>query len=360
MRFLSTRGRAEPAGFLDVLLGGRAPDGGLWLPETWPQLQPHEIEACATRPFAETAAELLVRFCGAEIDPEAVADAAREASATFVHAGVAPLRELAPNLWLHDLTWGPTGVCADFEMQVLARLAEAALTLRRERRTFVVAGDEALAAVEAFAGRDRIGLVAIIPASRLGEPLGRRLAGTQAANVRIVAIEAGMAVCLAMARELLADPGLAEVARLASIGAENAARTPLQAAAWIAAAARLAAPGRAVALAAPAEAGSLAAGAWAAQRMGLPVERIVLAGGGDSALARMFAEGRFNASAGTAPPAGSSSASISRQSAASRWRPRGPWPRSASSAASTCRRGRAPRSRPLPASRWARSRRRAA
>jgi threonine synthase len=107
-----------------------------------------------------------------------------------------------------------------------------------------------------------------------------------------------------MATDLLADLGLSEVARLASIGPDNPARIPLQAAAWIAAAARLGAPGRAVVLAAPAEETSLAASAWAAQRMGLSVQRIALAGGEISPFARMFAEGRFHAAPGAAPPAG--------------------------------------------------------
>ena len=74
MRYVSTRGQAEPTGFLEVLLGrGRAPDGGLWLPDAWPQLLPEEIAACATRPLAETAADLLGRFSGGALDPEAVA-----------------------------------------------------------------------------------------------------------------------------------------------------------------------------------------------------------------------------------------------------------------------------------------------
>ena len=303
MRYLSTRGRAEPAGFVDALLGsGRAPDGGLWAPETWPQLSPQEIEAAAVRPLAETAAEMMLRYCGAELDPEAVADAAREAAASFVHDGVAPLREVAPNLWLHDLTWGPTGSAADFEMQVVARLAEAALAVRRERRVFVAAGADALAAAEAFAGRARTGLVAVIPAAWAGEPLGRRLAQIKAPNVRAVAVEADATSVTAMAAELHADLGLSDVARLASAGPENPARMALRAAAWIAVAARLGAPGRAVTIAAPAEDGALAAGAWAARRMGLAAQ-VVLAAAAPSPFAAMFGQGGFHAAPGATPAA---------------------------------------------------------
>lgn len=302
MRYVSTRGRAEPAGFVDVLLGGRAPDGGVWVPEPWPQLSPDEVAACAARSFADTAADLVLRFAGIEIDPDAVADAAREAAAAFVHTGVAPLSELAPNLWLHDPTWGPTGHGADFEMQVLARLAEVALAQRRERRTFVAAGEEAIAAAFAVAGRSRMRLIAVIPADAADEPLGRRLAALNAANVRAVAVEAPAAGVRGLVDGLMSDPGLSEVARLGSLGPENPARIPLQAAAWIAAAARLGAPARPVFLAAPAEAGAFAAGAWAALRMGLPA-RVVLAGEPGSPLAGMLADGRVRVPVGTAPTA---------------------------------------------------------
>jgi threonine synthase len=295
MRYVSTRGRAQPAGFIDVLLGARAPDGGLWLPQTWPQLLSEDVEACAGRPLAATAADLLTRFAGGELDPRAVDEATREAAASFTHAAVDPLKELLPNLWLHDLTHGPTGAAADFEMQVLARLIEAALVARRETRTLVLAsaGDDAGAAVEAFAHRSRLRLIVLFPDGRLSRRRLLQIAGSGASNIRAVAVDGDYAACRGLADGLFADDGLAAEAQLASIGPDNVARVPLQAAAWLAAAARLGAPARAVTLAAPAGEASLAFAAWAARRMGLPVARIVVGTNASDGMAGVFSDGRF-------------------------------------------------------------------
>jgi threonine synthase len=302
MRYVSTRGRADPAGFADVLLGGRAPDGGLWVPEAWPQLLPDEVAACAGRPLAATAADLLARFSGGALDPEAAAAATRDAAATFVHAGPDPLRELEPNLWLHDLTFGPTGSAADFEMQVLARLIEAEMTARRETRTVVLAtaGDDGGAAVEAFAGRPHLRLIVLFPEGRLSARRLRQVTGARAGNVRAVAVDGSYEACRALADGLFADPALVGEAQLASIGAENPVRLPLQVAPWLAAAARLGVPGRSVALAAPAGEASLAVAAWAALRLGAGAGRVLVGANAHDGLVQLFAAGRFARSAAQA------------------------------------------------------------
>ena len=74
MRYVSTRGGAEPQGFFDVLLGGLAPDGGLYLPERWPQLPP--LDRLRGRPYAEVAAEVMWPFVAGEFE-RAEFDAAR-------------------------------------------------------------------------------------------------------------------------------------------------------------------------------------------------------------------------------------------------------------------------------------------
>ena len=68
MSYISTRGEAPPVCFLDAVLAGLAPDGGLYVPERWPQLTAAEIAAFAGRPYAEVAADIVGRFAGDAID----------------------------------------------------------------------------------------------------------------------------------------------------------------------------------------------------------------------------------------------------------------------------------------------------
>src|SRR3981189_1321993 len=92
-RYISTRGEAPTLGFCDVMLTGLAPDGGLYVPETWPQLSPEEIAGFAGRPYAEVAADILSRFSGDAFSAEELLDITSEAYAGFTHPAVAPLSQ---------------------------------------------------------------------------------------------------------------------------------------------------------------------------------------------------------------------------------------------------------------------------
>src|SRR5690606_40003855 len=96
MHYLSTRGEAPVLGFCDAVLAGLARDGGLYLPQTWPQIDADEIAGFANRPFAEVAFAILSRFTGGEIPDAVLKDICASAFATFRHPSTAPIVELEP------------------------------------------------------------------------------------------------------------------------------------------------------------------------------------------------------------------------------------------------------------------------
>src|SRR3974390_1084651 len=108
MRYISTRGGAEPIGFLEAVLAGLAPDGGLYVPETWPKLAPDEIADFAGRPYAAVAASIVGRFAGPALEPDTLGELCADAYASFSHAAVAPIRQLTPGGFLLELFHGPT------------------------------------------------------------------------------------------------------------------------------------------------------------------------------------------------------------------------------------------------------------
>jgi threonine synthase len=296
MRFVSTRGEAEPVGFLQAAWAGRAPDGGLWLPETWPELDPQAIARLAARPYGEALGEVLAAFAGDELEREEPQDIGREVAACFAHAASAPLRELYPNIWLLELFHGPTLSAADASMQALAWLHERRMRGEDRVANLVMAGtaEEAAAAVQAFAGLKQSRLAAIFPA-RGSTAQQRRFIGAGAANVRAIAVDGDLHDCARMARALLEDAALQEAA-LADIGPANIVRIAADIAVLVHAAARLGAPHRPVSFAVPA--GELAWGvaAYGARRMGLPVSRIVAGCNVNDAVARVFQDGRYASS----------------------------------------------------------------
>src|SRR5476651_28922 len=152
MRYVSTRGEAPALDFVEVMLAGLARDGGLYVPESWPALDPKAIASFSGRPYAEVAVEVIKPFVGDSIPEADLARMAREAYGTFRHPATAPLVQLGDSLFVLELFHGPTLAFKDLAMQLVARLMDHVLHQRDERTTIVVAtsGDTGGAAVEAF------------------------------------------------------------------------------------------------------------------------------------------------------------------------------------------------------------------
>src|SRR5674476_1045787 len=121
MRYVSTRGEAPELDFVEVMLAGLARDGGLYVPVTWPKLEPATIAGFAGRPYAEVAVEVIRPFVGDSIPEADLSRMAREAYGTFRHPAIAPLAQLGPNLFVLELFHGPTLALKDLAMQLVAR-----------------------------------------------------------------------------------------------------------------------------------------------------------------------------------------------------------------------------------------------
>src|SRR5229473_5424638 len=150
VRYVSTRGEAPPLGFGEAMLAGLAHDGGLYVPEAWPRLEPGAIAGFAGRPYAEVAVEVMRPFVGDAVAEHDLARMAREAYGGFRHPAVAPLTQLGASDFVLELFHGPTLAFKDLAMQLIGRLMDHSLAARGERTTIIVAtsGDTGGAAVE--------------------------------------------------------------------------------------------------------------------------------------------------------------------------------------------------------------------
>ena len=167
MMYVSTRGDAAPANFEEVLLSGLAPDGGLYMPSSWPAIP--SLPAPAARHYASAAAEVMAPFMGGNPRHDELFTLVSDAYAGWSHPEIAPLRQIGEDLFLLELFHGPTLAFKDFAMQVLSRLMERALKRRGARTTILGAtsGDTGAAAVEAFRGRQDIELFILFPHGRI-------------------------------------------------------------------------------------------------------------------------------------------------------------------------------------------------
>jgi threonine synthase len=295
MQYISTRGDAPPIGFIDAVLAGLAPDGGLYVPETWPVLTPAEIAGFAGKPYAEVAADILGRFAGDAFSAEDLLEITSEAYAGFAHPAVAPLRQLDSGLWLLELFHGPTLAFKDVAMQLLARLYERALAAKKRTLTIVCAtsGDTGGAAVEALRGRANLRLVVLFPDGRISEVQRRFMTTAKDRNVRCVAIDGTFDDCQSIVKALFQAQGFRQAVDLSGVNSINWARITAQIVYYFTAAVALGAPHRPVSFAVPTGNFGDAFAGYVARQMGLPIETIVAATNSNDILARAIEDGRY-------------------------------------------------------------------
>jgi threonine synthase len=295
MHYVSTRGEAPALDFVEVMLAGLARDGGLYVPEQWPILDAKTIAGFAGRPYAEVAVDVIKPFVGETIADTDLARMAREAYGTFRHPAVAPLVELDTGLFALELFHGPTLAFKDLAMQLVARLMDHVLLKRSERTTVVVAtsGDTGGAAVEAFRGRAQVDVVVLFPQGRISDVQRRMMTTVPDANVHALAIEGTFDDCQALLKSMFNHHAFRDRVRLSGVNSINWARIVAQTVYYFTAAVALGSPQRKVAFTVPTgNFGDVYAG-FVATRMGLPVDRLVVATNVNDILARTFATGAY-------------------------------------------------------------------
>ena len=296
MRYVSTRSEAPPLGFLEVTLAGLARDGGLYVPSAWPQLDAETIAGFAGRPYAEVATDVIRPFVGDAISDHELARLTREAYGGFRHPAVAPLAQFGVNDFILELFHGPTLAFKDLAMQLLGRLMDHVLAARGERTTIVVAtsGDTGGAAVEAFRGRSRTDLFVLFPRGRISDVQRRMMTTARDENVHAVAIEGTFDDCQAIVKGMFNHHAFRDRARLSGVNSINWARIVAQVVYYFTAAVALGSPRRKIAFTVPTgNFGDVYAG-YVALRLGLPIDRLVIATNVNDILARTIATGSYD------------------------------------------------------------------
>jgi threonine synthase len=302
LRYLSTRdprSRPHTFGFEEVLLGGLAGDGGLFVPERVPELDALFWRGCAVLSYPELAARIMALFAGEAFSADRLRPLAAAAYREFSHPAVTPLVQLDERLWLMELFHGPTLAFKDIALQFVGRLFDAALARRCQRVTVVGAtsGDTGSAAIAACRDREAIEIFILYPHRRVSEVQRRQMTTANAANAHAVAIEGTFDDCQDLVKALFADPALRQELNLAAINSINWARVAAQTVYYFAAGLALGAPARSLSFSVPTgNFGNIYAG-HLARRLGLPVERLVIGTNRNDSLARYFATGRMTIAA---------------------------------------------------------------
>ncbi len=290
LRYVSTRGAAPELGFADVLLAGLADDGGLYVPQSWPSL-PDTWRDAPARGYAATAVDVMWPYVEGAVDRDVFEQLVHDAYATFEHPEVAPLRDLGDGLYLLELFWGPTLAFKDVALQLVGRLFDHELTRRGSRVTVLGAtsGDTGSAAIEALRDRAAVDCVILHPHGRVSEVQRRQMTTVLSENIFNVAVQGTFDDCQDLVKAAFADVAFRDRFHLSAVNSINWARVMAQIVYYVTSCAALG--GGPVSFAVPTgNFGNVYAG-WAASRMGLPVDRLVVGSNRNDILTRTFATG---------------------------------------------------------------------
>ncbi|WP_435202493.1 threonine synthase [Qipengyuania sp. 902] len=310
MKYVSTRGSAPALDFAEVTLTGLASDGGLYVPESWPQFGMDEIRDMRGLPYAKLAARVMAPFVGESLTPDRLRELTEEAYSRFAHTAVTPLVQLDERQWLLELFHGPTLAFKDVALQLLGLLFEEFLAREDSRLTIVGAtsGDTGSAAIDAVAGRDNVEIFMLHPRGRVSDVQRRQMTTVRAPNVHNIAIEGSFDDAQAMVKRIFADESVTARHRIGAVNSINWARLMAQVVYYFAASLQLGGPDRKLAFSVPTgNFGDVFAGHVAA-RMGLPIERLIVATNVNDILHRALSSGDY--SAGSVTPTAAPSMDI--------------------------------------------------
>jgi threonine synthase len=297
MKYLSTRGDKTPRGFSEILLEGLAPDGGLYLPEHYPQVDAATLQRWRGLGYADLAFEILSLY----IDDIPAADLRRLVHDTYTEAvfgtpQIAPVAALEGDLALLRLSNGPTLAFKDMAMQLLGRLFEYELARRGQTLNILGAtsGDTGSAAEYAMRGRHGIRVFMLSPRGRMSPFQQAQMFSLMDANIHNIAVDGVFDDCQDIVKAVSNDLAFKRLYRIGTVNSINWARLLAQVVYYFAGYFQATRSNdERVSFAVPSgNFGNICAG-HVARMMGLPIERLVLATNENDVLDEFFRTGRY-------------------------------------------------------------------
>ena len=297
MKYISTRGGCPPQNFEQVLLSGLAPDGGLFIPQTLPTFSAEQIEAMKSLQYADLALEIVTPFVDGEIPTSQLKKVIDESYAAFKHPEVAPLMRLSEHEYLLELYHGPTLAFKDFALQVLGRLLDHVLRKNDQRVVILGAtsGDTGSAALEGCRHSERVEMYILHPYQRVSAVQRKQMTTVPGDNVFNLAIEGNFDDCQRIVKAAFANQAfLPSNKSLVAVNSINWVRILMQIVYYFYAALKLGAPNKKVSFSVPTgNFGDIYAG-YLARRMGLPIDRLIVATNKNDILHRFISRNEYS------------------------------------------------------------------
>ncbi len=294
MHYISTRGETAPMAFQDAVMTGLAPDGGLLLPEEIPEVDEAELDAWRDLEYPQLAAAVMRPFV--DLSDEDLEDLVERSYESFREPEVAPVVPVGP-LYMLELFHGPTLAFKDVALQFLGNLFALILETRRQQLNIIAAtsGDTGSAAIHGVRGKPNIRIFVMHPHGRTSPMQALQMTSVLDENVHNLAVHGTFDDCQSMLKTVFSDGVFKRRYALGAVNSINWARILAQVVYYFYAAFRVMEQESAdrVRFCVPTgNFGDIFAG-YIAARMGLPIDRLVLASNENDILYRFFDQGLY-------------------------------------------------------------------
>ena len=296
MLYKSTRGESPIVPFSEVLLGGLAPDGGLYMPENLPRFSLDEINSWSELPFYELALKVLYPFVEEEIEEEVFRKLLKEAYEPFDAQDVVNLKKLKDNSWVLELFHGPTLAFKDIAMQLLGALLNHFAKEKGEKIVVLGAtsGDTGAAAISACSRHDNVEVYILYPHGKVTDFQRKQMTTTQTDNVFPLAIESDFDGCQNLVKKMFLDSDLKNnKVRFIAANSINWARCMTQSVYFFWSYLKLHELKKELTFSIPSGNFGHAYAGWTAKEMGLPIKRLIIATNTNDVLHRTFLDNRY-------------------------------------------------------------------
>ena len=294
MEYISTRNTQKTFSFKDVFLKGLAPDGGLFVPKIIPVFTPEELKGLKNISYNELATKIILKFCSDEFSEEELKKLIENSYKSFRIKDVVAVKKLG-KINLLELFHGPTLAFKDIAMQVIGNMYENILKKNNSHINVVVAtsGDTGAAAISAIKNRKNMKIFVLHPNNKISEVQRKFMTTIDSKNVFNIAIDGNFDECQKFVKLMFADKEFSASIKMSGVNSINWSRIVVQIVYYFFSYFKIAKEGKKINFSVPTgNFGDIYAG-YVAKKMGLPINKLIIATNNNDILKRVFNTGIY-------------------------------------------------------------------
>ena len=297
MEYISTRNSKKLFLFKDVFLKGLAPDGGLFVPRNLPKYSIRELNNLKNFSYAELAESIIFKFCNDEFNKKEIKEIIKSSYKNFRVKDVVAIKKVG-KLNLLELFHGPTLAFKDIAMQVIGNMYEKVLKKNKLKLNIVVAtsGDTGAAAISAIKDRSNMNIFVLHPENKISEVQRKFMTTVNSKNVFNIAISGNFDECQKFVKSMFSDTRFSKSINMSGVNSINWARIVTQVVYYFFSYFKIAGDKEKINFSVPTgNFGDIYAG-YIAKKMGLPIDKLIIATNSNDILKRVVRTGIYKPS----------------------------------------------------------------